>query len=172
MVSGALHALALLLLLAAAAKLRGPTSAVDALRQAGMPASPLVVRLLAGGEVVVAGLVLLVGGVGPALALAAVHVGFAGFVVRLRARVGATASCGCFGGAEAPADRLHVIVNLVCAVVAVLGAVSGADTLLDSLGGQPALGLPYLLLVGVAAQALLLLLTGLPRLMAADRQLA
>ncbi len=170
--SGGLHALALLLLVAAAVKLGRPARAVTALGQAGLPPSALLVRLLAGGEVVVAGLVVGVGGPGPALALAALHVGFALFVVRLRAEVGASATCGCFGGADAPADRLHVVVNLVAAAVAAAGSAAGAEALLATLGDQAAFGLPYLVLVAVAAQALLLTLTGLPRLLAATRLVA
>ena len=172
MVNGGLHALAVVLLVAAAAKMSSPARAVQALRQAQLPASPLLVRLLAGFEVVVAGLVLLVGGPFPALALAALHLGFTAFVVRLRAKVGAGATCGCFGGADAPAESLHVVVNLVGAGVAAAAAVAAADGLVATLGEQPAVGLPYLLLVAVAAQAMVLTLTGLPRLLAAGRQLA
>lgn len=172
MVSGAVHALALLLLVAAAVKLTRPTRAVDALGQAGLPASPVLVRALAAAEVAVAAAVLLVGGAATALALAVLHVGFAAFVVRLRAAAGASASCGCFGGADAPADRLHVVVNLLSAAVAVIAAATGADALLATLADQPALGLPYLVLLAVAAQALLLTLTGLPRLLAAARLVA
>jgi len=171
-VNGALHALAVLLVVAAGAKLARPGEAVAALGQARWPASPVLVRLLALAEVAVAVLVLVVGGPGPALALAVMHLGFAAFVVRLRATVGASASCGCFGGADAPADRLHVVVNLVGAGVAGLAAVSGADSVAAVIGEQPAAGLPYLVLVGVAAQATLLTLTALPRLLAANRQVA
>ncbi len=172
MVDGALHALSLLLLAAAAAKLVSPARSVDALRQARLPASPVLVRLLAVAEGTVAVLVLVVGGPWPALALAALHLGFAAFVARLRAVAGGGAPCGCFGAAEAPADRLHVIANLAAAAVAGLGAAAGADALLPTLADQPALGLPYLALVVVAAQAMLLLLTALPDLLVADRQLA
>jgi hypothetical protein len=173
MVSGGLHALALLLLAAAAAKLTRPAEAVDALRQARLPASAPLVRLLALSEIAVAGLVVIVGGVGPALALAGLHLGFAGFIVRLRASVGAGASCGCFGGSEAPADRLHVVVNLAAAAVAALGAATGAAALPAALGDQPAPGAAaYLVLVAVAAQATMLTLTALPRLLAANRLVA
>ena len=163
--------MALLLLVAVGAKLGRPGRAVDALRQAGLPASPLLVRLLAAGEAVVAVLVIVVGGVGPALALAGLHLGFAGFVTRLRSG-GGSPTCGCFGGDDAPAERLHVVVNLACAGLAAVGAVAGADDLLSTISEQPALGLPYVLLVLVAAQAMLLVLTGLPRLLAAGRQVA
>jgi len=169
MLSGALHVLALLLLVAAGAKLGRPARAAAALHQAGLPASSVIVRLLAVGEAGVAGLVLLVGGPASALALAALYVSFALFVVRLRAAAGASASCRCFGGADAPADRLHVVANLVSAAVAAVAAATGSQALLPVLQDQPALGLPYLVLVAVAAQALLLVLTGLPRLLAADR---
>jgi len=169
MLSGALHALALLVLVAALAKLRAPARAVVALGQAGMTASPIVVRLGSVGEMAVATLVLLVGGAVPALALAGLYLGFAAFVVRLRARAGTAASCGCFGGAEAPADRLHVVVNLAAAGVAALVAATGAESLFDALRHQPAQGLPYLVLVAVATQAMVLVLTELPRLRAADR---
>lgn len=172
MVIGAVHALALLLLVAAAAKVGRPSRAVEALRQARLPSSPLLVRGLAAAELAVAALVLVVGGPVPVLALAGLHVGFAVFIVRLRAAAGASASCGCFGGAEAPADGLHVVVNLLGAGVAVVGATLGAESLLATLADQPALGLPYLVLVAVAAQALLLTLTGLPRLLAATRLVA
>ena len=173
MVSGGLHALAVLLLVAALAKLRRPAEAVDALRQARLPASSLLVRLLAAAEVVVAGLVLLRGGVGPALALAGLHLGFAAFVVRLRGTAGASASCGCFGGAEAPADRLHVVTNLAAAAVAAAGAATGSTSLAGALGDQSVAGAAaYVVLVAVAAQATLLTLTALPRLLAADRQVA
>lgn len=172
MVSGGLHALAVLLVAAAVAKLTRPAESVDALRRARLPASPQLVRLLAVVEIGVAALVLLVGGVGPALALAGLHAGFAAFIVRLRAMAGASASCGCFGGSEAPADRLHVVVNLAAAGVAGLGAVLGAASLPSALHDQPAAGAPYLVLVVVAAQATLLTLTALPRLLAATRQVA
>jgi len=172
MVNGGLHALAVVLLVAAATKVSSPARAVEALRQARLPASPVLVRLLAAVEVAVAGLVLVVGGPIPALALAALHLGFTAFVVRLRAKVGAEATCGCFGGADAPAERLHVVVNVVAAGVAAVAALAGADALVPTLSDQPAVGLPYLLLVAVAAQAMVLTLTGLPRLVAAGRQLA
>ncbi len=171
MANGTLHALALLLLAAAATKIANPVRAVDALRQARLPASASLVRLLAGAEGAVALLVLIVGGVLPALALAGLHVGFAAFIARLRTVAGSGAPCGCFGAAEAPADRLHVVVNLAAAAVAVIGAAAGPGSLRSTLAHQPAFGLPYLALVVVAAESMLLVLTALPDLLAADRQL-
>lgn len=169
---GALHALALLLAAAAGAKLIGPGRSVRALTLARLPSSTGLVRLLGLAEGATAIVVLVVGGSLPALTLAAFHLGFAGFVARLRAAAGPDASCGCFGGAEAPAERIHVAVNLAAAAVAALAAVTGAPTLIATLADQPALGLPYLALVVVAAQAVRLTLTALADLVAAQRQLA
>jgi len=171
MANGALHALALLLLLAAAAKVVTPARSAVALRQARLPSTSGLIRILAGVEIAVVASVLLVGGPLPALALAGLHLGFAAFITRLRATA-AGASCGCFGSAEAPADRLHVGVNLVAAGVAAAAAASGPATLPGMLADQPGFGLPYLVLVAVASQALLLVLTALPDLLAADRRLA
>jgi len=113
--------------------------------------------------------VLVVGGPLPAVALAVMHLGFAGFVTRLRS-VAAGAPCGCFGPADAPADRLHVVVNLAAATVAALAAAGRPESLLATLAGQPALGVPYLALVVVAAGSTLLVLTALPELWAAARR--
>jgi len=168
---GVVHALALLLLVAAAAKLGDPTSASVALRQAGLPGGTLVVRLLAVVEVAVAGAVLLVGGVVPAAALGLLHLGFAGFIAQLRRAAGAKASCGCFGGAEAPADLLHVVVNLVAGGLVAVALVDSVPPVASVLADQPVVGLPYVAAVVVGAWATGLCLTSLPTLLAAQRQL-
>ncbi len=168
---GVVHALALLLLVAAAAKLGDPTSASVALGQAGLPGGPQVVRLLALVEVAVAGAVLLVGGLVPAVALGLLHLGFAGFIAQLRRAAGAKASCGCFGGAEAPADLLHVVVNLDAGGLVAVALVDAVPALPSVLGDQPVLGLPYVGAVVVGAWATGLCLTSLPALLAAQRQL-
>lgn len=168
---GVVHALALLLLVAAAAKLGDPTSASVALRQAGLPGGMLVVRLLALVEVAVAVAVLVVGGAAPAAALGLLHLGFAAFIVQLRRRARAQARCGCFGGAEAPADGLHVVVNLVAAGLVAVALVDSVPSVSSVLGDQPVLGLPYIAAVVVGAWATGLCLTSLPALLAAQRQL-
>lgn len=168
---GVVHALALLLLVAAAAKMGDPTSASVALRQAGLPGGTLVVRLLALVEVTVAGAVLVVGGVAPAAALGLLHLGFAGFIAQLRRTAGAEARCGCFGGAEAPAEGLHVVVNLVAGGLVAVALVDSLPSVSSVLGDQPVLGLPYLAAVAIGAWATGLCLTSLPALLAARRQL-
>lgn len=172
MLVGLVHALALLLLVAAAAKLREPGPAMVALRRAGLPSGSLVVRLLATTEAAVAAATLLVGGVGPAVALGLLHLGFACFIARLRRVAGAKASCGCFGEAEAPADRLHVVVNLVAAGAVALAVAFPLPSVPSVLADGIGLALPYMTVVVIGAWATGLCLTSLPSLLAAQRQVA
>ena len=166
---GLVHSLALLLLVAAVAKLRDAGSATVALRRAGVPSAAVGVRGLALAEASLAAAVLFVGGPVPAVALGLLHLGFAGFIVRLRRAAGATASCGCFGGSEAPAGRLHVVVNAAAAAgvaVALTDALPSAPTVFGDLA---ALAVPYGLAVAMAAWAIGLCLTSLPAVLAAHR---
>jgi hypothetical protein len=137
-----------------------------------MPCSALVVRLLAGAEVLLATGVLLAGGWAAVLALGALHLGFAGFITRLRQAAGPKASCGCFGGAEAPAGRLHVVVNLAAAGAVAVSLAGDLPSLPTALGDQAGLALPYAAAVAAAAWATGLCLTSLPALLAAQRQVA
>ena len=169
---GPVHALAVLLVVAAGTKLRDPTSAAVALGRAGLPTGVVVVRVLAGAELLVAAAVLLVGGALPVAALGLLHLGFAAFLVRLRRAAGAKASCGCFGGAEAPAGSLHVVVNAAAAGVAAISLAGPLPSRPTVLGSQLGLALPYAAAVAVGAWATGLCLTSLPALLAAQRQVA
>ena len=169
---GLVHALALLLLAAAVAKLRDPGSAAVALQRAGLPASVLLVRLGAVAEVVLVGVVLLGGGVGPVAVLGLLHLGFAAFVVRLSGAAGAQAGCGCFGSAEAPAGRLHVVVNVAAAGAIAVSLAGDLPSLPTVLADQGLLAVPYAAVVAVAAWATGLCLTALPALLSAQRQVA
>ena len=172
MLAGPVHAVAVLLVVAAVAKLRDPASAAAALGHAGFRAGGVVVRAVAVVEVVVGAAVLLVGGVLPAVALALLHLAFAAFIVRVRRAAGAMAGCGCFGGAEAPADRLHVVVNLA-ATGAVAASLAGPlPSLPAALADRLVLALPYAAAVAAGAWAIGLCLTSLPALLAAQRRLA
>jgi len=168
---GLVHALAVLLAVAAMAKLRDPNSAAVALRRAGLASGVVVVRGVAVAEVLVAAAVLVVGGAGPAMALGLLYLGFAAFIVRLRRAAGAGVSCGCFGGAEAPAGRLHVVVN-AAAAGAVAVAVALGGSLPSVLGDRVSLAIPYAAAVAAGAWATGLCLTSLPALLATQRQAA
>ena len=167
---GPVHALAALLAVAALAKLRDPTSAAAALGRAGLPSGPALVRMLAVAELLVAGAVLLAGGVVPVVALGLLHLGFAAFVVRVRRAAGPKASCGCFGGAEAPVGLLHVVVNGAAAGVAAVSLTGSLPALPAVLGDGVGLAVPYAASVAVGAWAIGLCLTSLPSLVAAQRQ--
>ncbi len=169
---GPVHALAALLAVAAVAKLRNPSSAAVALGRAGLPSTFALVRILALAELLVAAAVLLFGGVLAVVALGLLHLGFAAFIVRLLRAAGAKASCGCFGGAEAPAGRLHVVVNTAAAAVAAVSLGGSLPSLPAVLGDRLSLALPYGAAVAVGAWATGLCLTSLPALVSAQRQVA
>jgi len=167
---GLVHALALLLAVAAVAKVWEPTAVSEALRRAMLPSSVTTVRVLAGSEATVAGAVLLVGGVVPSVALGLLHLGFAAFIVRLRRAAGATAGCGCFGNTESPAHQLHVVVNVVAGGLVVVSLAGSLPSLPSVLGDSGGLAVPYAMAVVLGAWATGLCLTSLPALLAAQRQ--
>ena len=75
--------------------------------------------MLAAFEVAVAATALAVGGRGPALALAAVYVGFDVFILWLL-RLGPVPGCGCFGVKEnPPPGPVHLVTNAAFALAAV-----------------------------------------------------
>ena len=141
MMSGALAAVALLLALAGAIKLRRPGDLVRSLRMAGFPASTVIVRALALVEVAVGGVALaggataLAGGV--ALAAMALYLGFGAFFVTARRRRGPLMSCGCFGRADSPVTTTHVVLDLAAAAVAGASYVTRAPGLLPAVAAHP-----------------------------------
>ena len=158
--AGPLHAAALVVLTAAAAKALRPTAAAAALRALGLPGRRATVRLVAAGEAVVAVAVLagVDDGRAPAAALAALHLGFAAVAAALRARA---ATCGCFGEAS-PVTGTHLVVNVVVAAVALVAAAAGDVPSLGAVvGDTPAAGAPYLVLMIALAAAEITLLTAL-----------
>lgn len=112
--------LAVVLVLAGAAKLRHPAGTATALAAARLPSSSLVVRGLGALELAVGVAVLTVGGPVPSLIAAAVYAGFTLFAAVHRRQDGA--SCGCFGAEASPLTGAHVVVDAAAAGVAVLGA--------------------------------------------------
>lgn len=111
-------ACAVLLLVAAAPKLRDPMPLARALRSAGLPAGRGLARAIAGVEVAVAGIALTVAGAPAAIAVCGLYVGFSAFLIRALRRGGLVASCGCFGRPDTPATRAHLAVTLGGALVA------------------------------------------------------
>jgi hypothetical protein len=76
-------------------------------------------------------------------AVAVSYFAFGAFIVYVRLRHGALASCGCFSTPDTPATWLHVLVNLAFGSAAVLVSTAGSTgTVVSVLGGQPLDGLP------------------------------
>lgn len=135
MIAGPFAAVATLLVVAGAMKVRGRSRT----------------RLLGVAEVVV-GLGALARGDGAgAAAVAVTYAGFAVFVVWRWWRSGGTASCECFGATPTRASVGHAVVDAMCASVAVAAALSPPGSLAHVLGRQPAAGVPFVLLTATVA---------------------
>jgi hypothetical protein len=125
--------------------------AVRAVVPIGLPVLVAAVRAGALVEMAVGGVGLVLPQATPALTVAGSYAVFAVFVLVVRVRGGALASCGCFGTPDTPATALHVVVDATLAGSAVGVALSAqGGTLASVLAGQPAHGIP---LVAVSALA-------------------
>lgn len=115
---------ATLVVLAGAAKVRRPAATTETLALAGLPDHALTARLLGVGEIVLGVTVLVTTSRVAAGVLAVCYLGFA-VTARLMLRAD-RGSCGCFGDAEAPLGRLHVITNVVLAIGAAVATFAPA----------------------------------------------
>lgn len=140
---------ALVVVVSGVSKVASPTAFRTTLSSLGLPAGTGVARLCGIAEVAVGGAALWFGGRVGSFVVAGLYAVFCAVVVA--ARRSGVASCGCFGSVEAPPSMLHVVVNALSAVVALLSAVVPPDPLVDVLGAQPLAGLPYLALLASAA---------------------
>ena len=157
-----------LLAVAGVAKCLAPSGTVQALRSAGLPASPVLVRTLGAGELAIGAATIVVGGwVLPAI-VATFYAGFSGFVAT-RLRAGDTAGCGCFGATTSPLTAGHLVANLVAMVSAVLFVADPAPSLSTVLADQPWAGIPYLMIIALGVTLSVAVLTVLPATRAAAR---
>lgn len=159
MLAGPLLMSAALLAAAALAKLRAPLPTRTALYAVGLPSATGVVVALALVEVAIAAAVVVVGGVVPALVLAATYAGFAGFVLVGRDRL---TSCGCFGRSDTPPGLVHVVTNGVVALTAVASVFDPVPAIDGVLTDQPWAGVPFLALVALGTALGHAVLTALP----------
>ncbi|MYH95351.1 MAG: hypothetical protein F4129_02465 [Acidimicrobiia bacterium] len=137
---------AVLLGAAGAAKAVTPEPASAALARIQLYHRPWAVRLLGVVELVVAVSAFVLGGIGPATALAALYAGFA-VVAAAMVRSDSVEPCGCFGRIEMPATWRHVTVNVLAVVIGLLAAswpVTAVDQLFD---GQKWLLAPFFVVV-------------------------
>ncbi len=122
LLAGPFYAAALLLVLAGAQKVLDPAPLVRAARSTGLRLPRVVVRAVAGAEVVVGLAALATGAAWTAAAVSLSYLVFTGFVLLALSKGGVLASCGCFGKADVPATRTHAAVTAGFAVVAATGA--------------------------------------------------
>lgn len=166
--TGPLAVAAILAVVAGVAKLVRPGPVVVALRGMGVrAASPTVVRF---GSLVETGLggVALGSGWGPAiLGLGVSYLAFAAFVGVARSHPGIS-SCGCFGETDAPPSWRHVVVDVGLAAGCVGAFVAGAPGIGPVLGAQPLAGVPFTVVVLVAAWLASVVLSG-PQIVALER---
>ncbi len=166
-VTGLAFAAGLLLAVGAATKLAAPDSLRLALRGVGLPGGRALVRAASLAELAVAGWALALGARPAWAAVAASYLAFTGFVLLVRRRGGALAGCGCFGGAQTPATRLHAAVTLGYAVTATVAAFGPRAAALT--GATAAQVLPVGTAALVVAGLSYVALTALPAVRALSR---
>jgi uncharacterized membrane protein YphA (DoxX/SURF4 family) len=136
---------ALVVVVAGLAKLRSPAPAVAALRELGMPANRVAVRVFAAAEIALGVFVLVNPGGIAAIALASCYALFAALALLLARR---RAACGCFGEGDFPASGLQALISSVLAAACAAAVIWPAHGVLDRSGGQAAV-----LALGIAASA-------------------
>lgn len=165
-VAGPFLAIAALLLVAGLAKVARPGPTARAMGNAGLPATPLGARLIGVAEVLIAAAAIVLGARPLALLVFAAYLLFAAFTIRLIARTGGTADCGCFGADEAPATQQHVALDLGAAAIAAFAALAPPGTIGSVLADQPLHGVPFVALVGMCTWLGFVSFTLLPALSA------
>jgi hypothetical protein len=111
-------AAAALLVVAGGPKIADPLPLVRALRSVGLPAGRGLVRAFALAEVAIGLAALVQPSRSTALLVAALYAGFTAFVGLALARGGVLESCGCFGKADTPPTRAHLVLTALLAVAA------------------------------------------------------
>jgi hypothetical protein len=169
--AGPVFAIALVMGVAGVLKLARPRTAAQALGAAGLTDSPLAVRALAVTEIAVAAAALAFGTALTAAAMAVYYAGFAVFALVLLRRAGSAAPCGCFGETKAdePTTYIHVIMNVVAAVLALAAVIWPTGGITDVMSDQPLAGVPFVLLTVLCSWLWYLVLTVVPGLLATTR---
>ena len=138
-----------LLAAAGTVKLMRPRPTAQALADVGWPASDAVARAVGAVETAVGIWVLVAGGTVAALALASVYLAFAAFLGFILVAHPSAGSCGCAGAKAVPPSRLHLVLDLSAAGVAVAFAFAEGPSLaswVTSLGAASVLVAPGVVL--------------------------
>lgn len=152
MLSAALGAGALVLMVAGAVKVVDPSRTAGALAARGWPSSPGLVRVGAAAELLVGAAALVVGGPVLASLVAVSYLAFALFVVAALTSGSPIGSCGCLGRADTPPTVLHVVVDTALAAGALVAATTSAEAPLDA-GAAELIGAVALAAMAIAALA-------------------
>ena len=149
-----------------------PGDTATALRGAGLPGWPVLVR--AGGvfEIAVAVFALATGNRAAAALVLVSYLAFTGFVAVALKRELPISSCGCFGKADTPPSILHLVVNLAAAAAALAVMIDPGVAIADVVAVQPLGGAPFLVLVATGVSLTFLTLTRLPRLLVTVRAMS
>jgi len=151
-----------LLVLAGGLKVKNPAPTSGAMRALKLPNSLALVRSLGIAEIVLG---IAAAMTGASLLLALVGVAYVAFalVVGLALRAGTDIqSCGCFGQIDMAPSRLHLVVNVALATVAIIGAIVGLPTLAETLSDQPLAGVPFAVVTATAVYLMVIVMTVLP----------
>jgi len=117
-------AASVLLVAAGLPKLADPLPLVRALRSAGLPSAGVLVRVAALAEVGIGATAIAVPGRLAAALVCIAYLIFTAFVILVLRRGGVLASCGCFGRADTPAARTHLVLTSALALTAGVAALA------------------------------------------------
>ena len=151
-----------LLAIAGIFKVKEPAPTVGAMRALHLPSSIRLVRLMGAIEIIL-GVCAAV--TGSAVAMALVGVAYFLFALAVVAAMKANTqiqSCGCFGKTDTPPSLLHLVSNVLFAIVAIVSALKGEDSFPELLGNQSMLAIPFLVTFAVSLYLVILGLTVLP----------
>ena len=156
---------ATLLVISGLPKLSNPASTARALEGIGLPPRRWLGQAVGVAEIVVGLSAIAVGGRVPALAVALLYAGFAGFIL-VAMRSSTVKSCGCFGADDTPPSALHLVVDIAAAGFAAALVFNPIGDVTAVMGATPWAGIPLLLLVVLGAWLALMVLALLPAVFA------
>jgi hypothetical protein len=151
-----------LLVLAGAVKVSSPDATAQAMIDAGLPGSRAVARTVGGVEIGVGAWGLLAPSAGGAIACAALYVVFAVFLSYVLLAHPDAGSCGCAGPTPVPPSRLHAILNVLAATVAIAYVFTMAPSLPFWLGSLGWTAIPVVLGLALAGWLAVVAVTAAP----------
>lgn len=142
-----------------------PDDTATALRESGLPGSPILVRVGGLVEAAIGAAALVTGSRLAAVLVAASYLAFAAFVAVALRRHTPLATCGCFGKEDSPPTRFHVVFTAAAAAAGVAVAVQPGVGLGTIVRHQPLAGVPFLVLLVCGVVFAYLALTQVPRVL-------